>query len=234
MKRTLVLDTRRKIGKKVLLRGWISRRRDHGKIIFLDLRDRSGIVQVVAGKEGKTLRPEFVVEIEGIVKRRPEGMVNPKIPTGEVEVEAEKIKILASSAPLPFDLEREELDLELPTLLDYRPLTLRHPKIKAIFKVQETIIQSFRDSLKSLGFTEFVAPTIVPVATEGGAEVFPIKYYDYTAYLGQSPQLYKQIMVSVFERVFTVAKAYRAEPSMTTRHLSEYISLDVEMGFIDS
>ena len=234
MKRTLVLDTRRKIGKKVLLRGWINRRRDHGKIIFLDLRDRSGIVQVVAGKEGKTLRPEFVVEIEGIVKRRPEGMVNPKIPTGEVEIEAEKIKILASSAPLPFDLEREELDLELPTLLDYRPLTLRHPKIKAIFKVQETIIQSFRDSLKSLGFTEFVAPAIVPVATEGGAEVFPIKYYDYTAYLGQSPQLYKQIMVSVFERVFTVAKAYRAEPSMTTRHLSEYISLDVEMGFIDS
>ena len=234
MQRTLSFETLKKINKKVLLKGWVNTRRDHGKIIFLDLRDRSGLVQVVAGQEAKDLRPEFVVEITGTVKKRPESMVNPKIPTGKVEIKAEKIKILAEAESLPFDMGAEELNLELPTLLDHRSLTLRHPRVRTIFKVQETVVQSFRNTLEGLDFTEFAAPTIVPAATEGGSEIFPIKYYDYTAYLGQSPQLYKQIMVSVFERVFTIAKAYRAEPSMTTRHISEYISLDAEMGFIDS
>lgn len=241
MQRTLVLETLKKIDKKVLLKGWINTRRDHGKIIFLDLRDRSGIIQVVLSPSLSIsevsvadLRPEFVVEITGTVKKRPESMVNPKIPTGKLEVKAEKIRILAEAKPLPFDMGAEELNLELSTLLDHRSLTLRHPRVRTIFKVQETVVQSFRKTLKSLDFTEFAAPTIVPAATEGGSEIFPIKYYDYTAYLGQSPQLYKQIMVSVFEKVFTIAKAYRAEPSMTTRHISEYISLDAEMGFIDS
>lgn len=241
MQRTLSLETPKKIDKKVLLKGWINTRRDHGKIIFLDLRDRSGIIQVVVSPSLSIsevsvtdLRPEFVVEITGTVKKRPESMVNPKIPTGKLEVKAEKIRILAEAKPLPFDMGAEELNLELSTLLDHRSLTLRHPRVRTIFKVQETVVQSFRKTLKSLDFTEFAAPTIVPAATEGGSEIFPIKYYDYTAYLGQSPQLYKQIMVSVFEKVFTIAKAYRAEPSMTTRHISEYISLDAEMGFIDS
>lgn len=241
MQRTLSLETPKKIDKKVLLKGWINTRRDHGKIIFLDLRDRSGIIQVVLSPSLSIsevsvadLRPEFVVEITGTVKKRPESMVNPKIPTGKLEVKAEKIRILAEAKPLPFDMGAEELNLELSTLLDHRSLTLRHPRVRTIFKVQETVVQSFRKTLKSLDFTEFAAPTIVPAATEGGSEIFPIKYYDYTAYLGQSPQLYKQIMVSVFEKVFTIAKAYRAEPSMTTRHISEYISLDAEMGFIDS
>lgn len=234
MKRTLARETVSKIGEKVLLKGWVDRCRDHGKIVFVDLKDRSGIIQIVVGKEGKSLHPEDVIQVEGRVKKRPEAMKNPSLLTGEIEIQAEKIRILAKSSPLPFDLGERNLNLELSTLLDYRALTLRHQKIRAIFKVQETIIQSFREILKRLDFTEFFAPTIVPVATEGGAEIFPVKYYDYTAYLAQSPQLYKQIMVSVFERVFTVTKAYRAEPSMTTRHLSEYISLDVEMGFIDS
>jgi len=128
----------------------------------------------------------------------------------------------------------DNLNVELPTLLDWRALSLRHPKVKAIFKVQETIIQGFREVLKQDGFTEIQAPTIVPTATEGGAEIFKIKYYDKDAFLAQSPQLYKQIMVGVFERVFTLAHAYRAEPSVTTRHLSEYLSLDVEMGFVES
>ncbi|MCL4386812.1 aspartate--tRNA(Asn) ligase [Patescibacteria group bacterium] len=126
------------------------------------------------------------------------------------------------------------MNLELPTLLDNRGLSLRHPKTSAIFKIQETIAKTFRNSLKENGFTEIFVPTIVPTATEGGAEVFSIDYYNKKAYLAQSPQLYKQIMVSVFERVFTIAHAYRAEPSVTTRHLSEYTSLDAEMGFIDS
>jgi nondiscriminating aspartyl-tRNA synthetase len=152
--------------------------------------------------------------------------------TGAIELEATDITILAKSETLPFDIGKDDLNLNLETLLDYRSFTLRHPKIRAIFLVQETIIQSFRKTMKEAGATEIQTPTIVPTTTEGGANVFPVKYYDYNAYLGQSPQLYKQIMVSVFERVFTVAHAYRAEPSITTRHLSEYIGLDAEIGFI--
>jgi len=128
----------------------------------------------------------------------------------------------------------KDLKLSLPRLLDYRPLTLRNKKIRAIFKVQEEVISSFRKIMKDLGFSEFQSPSIVPSAAEGGAEIFHIDYYDYHAFLAQSPQLYKQIMLGAFERVFTVTRVFRAEPSITTRHLSEYTSLDAEMAFIDS
>lgn len=234
MERTLALETVKKVGEKVRLGGWVNSRRDHGKIVFIDLRDRSGIVQVVCGLEAKELRPEFVIEVKGTVKERSSGTVNPSLATGKIEVKAEELQILAPAVALPLDLGAETLKVELPTLLDYRPLTLRHPKVQAIFKVQEVLVESFRKTMRELGFFEFQAPTIVKSVTEGGAAVFPVKYYNHTAYLGQSPQLYKQIMVGAFECVFTVTKAYRAEPSTTTRHLSEYISLDCEFGFIDS
>jgi len=234
MERTLTKETIKKIGQDVLLKGWVNSRRDHGKIVFIDLRDRSGIIQVVGDEKLRQLRPEWVVEIKGLVKERPANMVNPNLTTGKVEVELKEIKVLAKAEELPFDTGTETLNVELPTLLDYRGLTLRHPKVKAIFKVQEEIVDSFRQALKDLDFTEFQAPTIVPVATEGGSEIFPIQYFDHKAYLGQSPQLYKQMMVGVYERVFAVARAYRAEPSVTTRHICEYISLDAEFGFIDS
>ncbi len=234
--RTLIKETPEKVGQEVILKGWVNVRRDHGKIIFIDLRDQTGIVQIVfvGLEEAKEIRPEWVVEIRGLVKERPENLVNPKLPTGKIEVEAKELKILAKAAELPFDTGAAELKVSLPTLLDFRPLSLRHPKVRAIFKVQETIIAAFRESLSKQGFTEIQVPAIVPTATEGGAEVFRIKYFDHEAYLGQSPQLYKQIMVGVFERVFTLAHAFRAEPSVTTRHLTEYLSLDAEMGFIDS
>jgi len=159
-------------------------------------------------------------------------MVNPELETGEVELQAEKVKILAKAEVLPFDLK--DLKLSLPRLLDYRPLTFRNKKIQAIFKIQEEVISSFRRVMKNLDFTEFQSPNIVPAVAEGGAEIFHIDYYDYDAYLAQSPQLYKQIILGAFERVFTVTHVYRAEPSITTRHLSEYTSLDTEMAFIDS
>lgn len=231
--RTLALETMNQVGKTVTLKGWADTIRDHGKITFIDLRDRSGKVQCV-GKDLPKVSVESVVEIQGVVAKRPEKLVNPKLPTGSVEIQIKELKILAASQELPFDISKTDLKLELPTLLDHRTLTLRHPRVKAIFKVEETIIQAFRKALMDKDFTEFEAPTIVPVATEGGAEVFSINYYDYNAYLAQSPQLYKQIMVSVFERAFTVGRAYRAEPSITTRHLSEYITLDCEFGFINS
>lgn len=240
--RILAGETPKQIGKGVLLKGWVRIRRDHGKLIFIDLRDRSGLVQLVvnpkvsenAYKIAQELRPEYVVEVKGKVKKRPQNTINKDLPTGEVEVEVQEIKIIARAQTLPFDMGGEDLNLELPTLLDNRTLTLRHPKISAIFKVQKTIVSSFRKTLKEEGFTEIFVPTIVGSATEGGAEVFSLDYYQHKAYLAQSPQLYKQMMVGVFERVFTIAHAYRAEPSVTTRHLSEYVSLDAEMGFINN
>jgi len=234
MPRTLVSQTPQKIGQEVTLKGWVNARRDHGKIIFIDLRDRTGLVQLVCANSASDLRNEDVIEIKGLIQKRPASLINPKLETGEIEVAVSEIKTLAKAEKLPFDMGQETLNVELPILLDYRPLTLRHPKVQAIFKIQETIINAFRNTLRTDGFTEFQAPAIVPAATEGGAEIFPIQYYDHQAFLGQSPQLYKQIMVGVFERVFTVAKAFRAEPSVTTRHLSEYITLDAEFGFIES
>lgn len=233
LERTLAVETVKKVGKEVKVAGWVNTKRDHGKVTFVDLRDRSGIVQVVGGKALGKLSPEYVVEIVGTVRKRSKKLYNPKLKTGKHEIEVEKVKVLSEAQPLPFDMGKEDLELSLPVLLDHRALTLRHPKIKAIFRVQEVIIQAFRKAMRAKDFTEFEAPTIVPVATEGGAEIFPIKYFDYTVYLGQSPQLYKQIMVSVAERGYTVGRAYRAEPSVTTRHLTEYITLDVEFGFLD-
>jgi nondiscriminating aspartyl-tRNA synthetase len=233
MKRVLNIESIELIGKKIKVVGWVNSIRSHGKIVFLDLRDRSGILQVVLdSKIAEGIKEEDVLEVEGEVKERPKEMINPKLETGNVELKAEKIKILAKSQKLPFDLKN--LKLSLPKLLDFRPLTLRNEKQKAIFRIQREIIDSFRRTMKNLGFFEFEAPAIVASATEGGAEVFHVDYFDKDAYLAQSPQLYKQILVSVFERVFTVCKAFRAEPSMTTRHLTEYISLDCEMGFIES
>lgn len=242
MMRVLASETLKNIGKEVLLKGWVRTRRDHGKLIFLDLRDRSGIVQLIVNPQvspkahqiAQEIRPEYVVSVTGKVNKRPPNMVNPELKTGTIEMEVKKLEILSKAEELPFDLEAPTLNLNLETLLDHRSLSLRHPKIAAIFKVQETIIQTFRESLKKLNFTEIQVPTIVASITEGGANVFPIKYYEHDAYLAQSPQLYKQILVSAFERVFTLAHVYRAEPSVTTRHISEYISLDVELGFIDS
>ncbi|MBZ0185581.1 MAG: aspartate--tRNA(Asn) ligase, partial [Candidatus Obscuribacterales bacterium] len=124
--------------------------------------------------------------------------------------------------------------LALTTLLDYRPITLRNRKVKAIFKIEAAITQAFRSFLTSQGFVEIHTPKIVATGTEGGAQLFALDYFGTQAYLAQSPQFYKQIMVGVFERVFETAFVYRAEEHDTTRHLNEYISLDFEMGFIES
>ncbi|MEK7101338.1 MAG: aspartate--tRNA(Asn) ligase [Patescibacteria group bacterium] len=235
MTRTLISETISKIGGSVTVKGWVNTRRDHGKIVFIDLRDRTGLLQVVLSPElAGSLHSEDVVYITGKVQARPEKLVNPKLATGTVEISAEKVEIIAKSADLPFDMSRETLDLELPTLLDYRALTLRHPKVQAIFKVQEVIIDSFRKALQAKDFLEFQAPCITPAVAEGGAEVFKVKYFEYEAYLSQSPQLYKSLLVGDFERVFSVNKVFRAEPSVTTRHLTEVVSLDAEFGFIES
>ncbi|HWA52137.1 MAG TPA: aspartate--tRNA(Asn) ligase [Patescibacteria group bacterium] len=231
MQRTLVNETLKKVGEKVELQGWVNIVRDHGKITFVDLRDRTGLIQCV-GTNLPKLSSEDVVEIFGKVVERPEKLINKDLETGKVELQIEEVKILSKAHELPIDMGKDELDVELPTLLDLRSLTLRHKRVQAIFKVQAKIAEGFRQSSSELGCTEIFVPTISASATEGGAEVFRVKYFDYNAYMTQSPQLYKQMLVPVFERVFTIAKAYRAEPSITTRHVTEATQMDCEMAFV--
>ena len=240
MKRTWIKDLSGQKGQEVLVKGWVNVRRDQGKMIFLDFRDMTGIIQGVilpnseAMENGKKLRQEFVVEVFGKLNERPEKNKKADALNGDIELEILKINILAEAAPMPFDMSLDGFNLDLPTELDNRALTLRHPKIQAIFKVKETVIDSFREYMKSQMFFEFQAPSITPAVAEGGSEVFKVNYFDKSAYLSQSPQLYKQIVMTAFERVFSVNKIFRAEPSATTRHLTEVVSLDAEMGFIDS
>lgn len=242
LKRVFSSKAHELVDKEIMLQGWVRIRRDHGKLIFLDLRDKDGIIQIVvnpsvskeAYEAAQGIKPEYAITVIGKVNRRPGGSANKALESGDVEVEAIKITVEAEAQILPFDMGGEELNLELPTLLDHRALSLRHPKIQAIFKVQAVIIDSFREFLKKEGFMEFQAPSIVPAVAEGGAQVFEVDYFGHKTYLSQSPQLYKQIVMSAFERVFSVNKIFRAEPSVTTRHLTEIVSLDAEMAFINS
>ncbi len=237
MKRSLTLGLNQEVGKDVLLRGWVERVRSHGKIAFFDLRDRAGTIQVAAfndlASKASSLGVQDVVEIEGIVKEREERYVNKEVSTGSIEIELKSLKIIVKSHEMPFDMGGKDLNLELPTLLDFRSLTLRHETVRRIFIVQAALAEEFRNAAKKLDCVEVFVPTIAAGATEGGAEVFEVDYFGHEAFLTQSPQLYKQIMVSVFERVFTIAKAYRAEPSVTTRHLTEATQMDIEIGFIE-
>ena len=238
MTRILATQTVNKVDKEVTLKGWVNTRRDMGKIAFLDLRDRSGLIQVVlvpselpakAKKLVDKIRPEFVLEITGIVQKRGEKQINENLPTGEVEVLAKDIQVLAEAETLPFELgSKQNLDV----YLDYLPLNMRDVKNRSIFKVASEIISGFREYLTDQDFTEIQSPKITAGSTEGGANVFKVDYYKGKAFLAQSPQFYKQIMVGVYERVFTVGTVFRAEKHATSRHLSEYVSLDFEFGFI--
>ena len=235
MERILIGQLTDKKGETVLIQGWVSVRRDQGKMVFFDFRDRSGAVQGVvlpkseALETAKNVRAEYVVSVEGKVNARPEKNVNAGVQNGDIELEVQKMEIL-SVAEIPFELGSE---VNLDIYLDHLPFTLRSEKSKQIFKVQEAIIQGFRDGMKAQDFTEFQAPALVGGDAEGGASAFEVNYYyDKKAYLATSPQLYKQIMVGVFERAFTTPKIFRGEKHSTTRHLSEYSSLDFEMGFI--
>ena len=236
MERTYIKDLKEHIGKEVIIKGWVDVRRDQGKMIFLDFRDMSGKIQGVilpnakaAHEVGTILRPEWVVEVHGKVNARPPKNVQKEKQNGDIELEILEIKVLSKAQELPFELGT---DVNIDTYLDYLPLTLRAEKQRAIFKVQAVIITAFREFLTKEGFTEFQAPKLIGEDAEGGANSFNIEYFGSTAHLAQSPQLYKQIMVGVFERVFAAGNVYRAEKHSTTRHLNEYTSLDLEMGFV--
>jgi nondiscriminating aspartyl-tRNA synthetase len=237
IKRILISDCLNDIGNEVTVAGWVHTVRAHGKIAFFDLRDRSGVLQIGVfspelAKEVATFGSQDVVRVTGTVKKRDERYINKESATGTIELEVKSVEVLEKSAEMPFDMGGKELHLELPTLLDYRTLTLRHSKQQMIFKIQAALSDHFRKAAETLECVEIHIPTIAASATEGGAEVFMVDYYGHKAFMTQSPQLYKQMMVGVFERVFTIAHAYRAEPSVTTRHLSESTQMDVEMAFV--
>src|SRR3989344_4875772 len=240
MQRTLIGELGKHIGETISISGWVDVRRDQGKMVFFDFRDRSGIVQGVvlptspAMEAAKEVRNEYVVRVEGIINKRPEKNAQTDRKNGDIELEIKAIEVLAEAESLPFDMSDSGFNLDLTTQLDHRALVLRHPRVQAIFKVQNVIIDAFREYMKKLGCFEFQAPIITPSVAEGGAEVFGVQYFDKKAYLSQSPQLYKQIVMTAFERVFSVNKVFRAEPSATTRHLTEVVSLDAEFGFIES
>ena len=238
MARTYIKDLQNKIGEQVSIAGWIDVQRDQGRLIFLDVRDMTGMVQGVvlpaspAMEVAKSVRQQYAVAVAGVVNKRPEKNINPEKMNGGIELQIEKIEVLAVAQPLPFDLDAE---LNLETHLDNLPLTLRTERSRDIFALQATILDAYRKSLQAQGFKEFIAPTLVGGDAEGGAAAFKVEYFkEVSAFLATSPQFYKQIMVGPFERVFTVAKIFRAEKSATTRHLSEATCLDFEMGFIEN
>ncbi len=236
--RIYIKDLKEHVGEEVTIAGWVDVRRDQGKMVFFDMRDMSGKVQCVALpnrediiEKTKEIRPEWVLEIKGIINKRPEKNINAGILNGEVELEVTGIQIFSKAVDLPFELNES---VNIDTHLDNLPFTLRSERAKDIFTMQSTILQAYRDSLISQNFTEFVSPALVGGDAEGGAAAFKVEYYnDKTAFLATSPQFYKQIMVGPFEKVFTVAKIFRAEKSATTRHLSEATCLDFEMGFVE-
>lgn len=239
MQRTLIKDLTQHIGEEVSISGWVDVRRDQGKMVFMDLRDVSGMIQCVvlpsyveAIEVAKEMRPEWVLKVEGKINARPEKNVKAGVQNGDIEMEVMRITVLSKAKELPFALDAE---LNLDTHLDYLPLTLRTQRSRDIFNMQSSIVDAYRKSLRAQGFTEFMAPVLVGGDAEGGAAAFKVDYYyDQTAYLATSPQFYKQIMVAPFEKAFTVCKIFRAEKSATTRHLAEATCIDFEMGFIEN
>jgi len=231
VERTWTTELPRQCGRRVLLKGWLHRLRRLSGVSFLVLRDARGLAQVVIDDPELVatlagLHAESVLEVEG------DAVPAAQAPAG-VEVRQPVVRVLATAvAPPPVALFQPALRAQLPTLLDHAAVTLRHPRRRAAFEVAAASVEGFRASLRARGFTEIQTPKLVASATEGGANVFPVEYFGRRAYLAPSPQFYKQTMVGVFERVFEVGPAFRAEPHDTPRHLNEFVSLDAELGFV--
>nr|WP_048203567.1 aspartate--tRNA(Asn) ligase [Methanocaldococcus infernus] len=223
-------------GEEVIVAGWVHSIRALGKIIFVILRDREGTVQITAPKqkveEGvfktiKSLGVEDVIAVKGKV------VANEKAPNGFEIIPIEVEVLNRAERPLPLD-PAEKVPAELDTRLENRFLDLRKPRVQAIFKIRHEMLKSVRETFYSEGFIEVNTPKLVASATEGGTELFPISYFEKEAFLGQSPQLYKQmLMASGLDRVFEIAPIFRAEEHNTRRHLNEATSIDIEMAFAD-
>ena len=227
-------DLKEHVGKSVLVQGWLHKKRLLGGLTFINIRDRGGLVQVVLKDKDEVeklrgLQIGTVLEVEAKVKEEPRA-------PGGVELHEAKLTVMvpvADEPPIEIDKPLSHKPDNLDTLFDNRVIGLRNLQERAIFTVQAEIVEALRQHFRQNGFTDIRTPKLLAAATEGGAEVFKMDYFGkQEATLAQSPQFYKQMMVGVFERVYEIAPVYRAEPSATTRHMSEYISVDGEMGFI--
>ncbi|MEZ7821081.1 MAG: aspartate--tRNA(Asn) ligase [Patescibacteria group bacterium] len=231
MERIFTKDLKNKIGEKVLLKGHLHKVRDLGGLCFGVLRDKDGIVQITTEDKESVLpklKRESIIEVIGEVKNCE------KAPNG-IEIYLDSVNCLVEvKEDLPFEIDKNEINANLDTILNFRSVSLRNLRNRSIFKIQHTILKAFREYFTNNGFTEINSSKLLGNASEGGADVFKVKYFDREAYLAQSPQFYKQMMVGVFERVFETNFVYRAEQHNTSRHLNEYMSLDIEMGFINS
>lgn len=215
-------------GAEITVSGWVHRVRDLGGITFVLLRDRSGLAQLVYDAPPEYTN-ETVISVRGTVA------ANEKAPGGyEVQV-AETTVLGPAAGELPLSVNQTTENVGLEAILDNRIISLRNPEIRHIFEVQASIVKYFAEWLRDQDFTEIKSSKIIGSGTEGGTGLFSVDYFGETVYLAQSPQFYKQAMVaSGLERVFEIGAAYRAEKHDTPRHLNEYVSLDVEMGFIQS
>ena len=227
-------------GTSVTLAGWVARRRDHGGVAFLDLRDASGLVQVVVRDEtlaasgAHDLRNEYCIQVAGVVEPRPEGNANPDLPTGEVEVVAEKLEVLSPSAPVPFQID-ERVNVGEETRLKYRYLDLRRPGPAAAIRLRSEVNRVARTLLAERGFVEIETPTLTRSTPEGARDfLVPARLKPGSWYaLPQSPQLFKQLlMVAGMERYYQIARCYRDEDFRADRQ-PEFTQLDVEMSFVD-
>ncbi len=234
MKRTLVRDVR--IGETVTLKGWVQETRQLSKMAFLLLRDFSGIIQcIVPGelmKQAREIGDEFVVELTGKAKT---AQIKSDIDRKDLEIDVQSLTVLSESMSLPVQVKEKSSSAQLPTRLDYRFLDTRKRDVSAIFKIRSAFYRHMVDFFADESFTIINTPKLTTIGLESGAESFEVKYFDKKAYLAQSPQFYKQMFVmGGFERVFEIGAVYRAEKSHTTRHLTEFIGADIEMGFIES
>jgi len=235
MDRTLVSDTLKTVGKDVKLNGWVDTIRDHGKVTFIDLRDRTGLVQCVGSKLPK-VTSESVVEIIGKVANRPEKLVNPNLDTGKVEVQVKKLKILALSAEqLPFPIEGDGLDIEEELRLRYRYLDLRRKRLQKNIRIRSDYVQAVRKYFFSKDFVEIETPILTKSTPEGSRDfivpsrIYPGKFYA----LPQSPQQYKQLLMTAgFENYFQIARCIRDEDPRADRSY-EHTQIDIEMSFVE-
>lgn len=231
--RILTRDISKHTDKKITLQGWLHKKRLMGGLTFINVRDRGGIVQVVVDnkKEVEKLRGMQVgtiIEVTGKVVAEPRAPGGAELHEAVLRVEVP----VTQEPPIEIDKPLSHKSEHLDTLFEYRPIGLRNLQETAIFKVRSNLAKFIREYFYQNDFTEVHTPKLLAAATEGGAEVFKLDYFGAEATLAQSPQFYKQMLVGVFERVFEIAPVYRAEPSATTRHMTEYTSVDGEMGFI--
>ncbi len=221
--------------KQVTVKGAVHTVRDMGEFSFVVLRKYEGLVQCVfeegtlKGAETKSVREGMTIEVKGIASREERAPGGFEIKVSEVRVLSEPAK----DSVMPLPISKWKMGTSLETKLSLRPIALRNIRERAIFKIQEGIVRGFRNFLYENHFTEIRTPKIVAGNAEGGANVFKLEYFGKKAFLAQSPQVYKQTMVGVYDRVFEAAPVFRAEKHNTTRHLNEYTSLDFEMGYID-